>query len=99
MTTSATEQDARTRRCCGPEGCGHYVLRATASGADRYCLASGCMAWRWNPTRCGRLEFTGDRGPIVAPRHTPVETMAYWRETFGEPVALPDEGYCGLAAS
>lgn len=37
-----TEDQARLTRCCGPEGCGGN----SANEADRYCIASACMAWR-----------------------------------------------------
>lgn len=38
-----TEEEARTKRCCGPEGCGN----SDANGRRR-CIASDCAAWRYS---------------------------------------------------
>ena len=37
----ANEEEAQTKHCCGPEGCGEF------HGGYRWCIASKCMAWRW----------------------------------------------------
>jgi len=37
-----TEDEAKTKRCCGPEGCGFV-----GNDKERYCIGSQCMAWRW----------------------------------------------------
>ena len=39
-----TEDQAKTKRCCGPEGCGDYIHKDTSQ--ERYCIGSQCMAWR-----------------------------------------------------
>jgi len=39
------EDEARTKICCGPQGCG--VVRETLEMNGRFCLGSMCMAWRW----------------------------------------------------
>jgi hypothetical protein len=39
-----TEEEAKTTRCCGPEGCG--IKKEPFN--DRYCIGSACMAWRWD---------------------------------------------------
>lgn len=39
-----TEDDAKKKRCCGPEGCGQ--LRFVELTRVRFCIGSECMAWR-----------------------------------------------------
>lgn len=41
-----TENDAKDKRCCGPESCG------AGTNKGRFCIGSACMAWLW--------EFDGD---------------------------------------
>jgi len=61
-----SEEEARKKFCCGPQGCGHFT---TVPGytAARLCLGSQCMAWRW-----------GDQMVEVAVRFglTPERTVA-----------------------
>lgn len=52
-----TEDEAKTKACCGPEGCGeempptdvitagHFVRHSGKEG--RFCIGSRCMGWRW----------------------------------------------------
>jgi hypothetical protein len=42
-----TEQEAKAKRCCGPEGTGR-VERGRDEHPIRCCIASHCMAWRWH---------------------------------------------------
>lgn len=51
-----TEEEARERRCCGPQNCGDTrgSQRVEASATTpvmnsplRYCITSACMAWRF----------------------------------------------------
>lgn len=56
-----TEEQAKTRRCCGPEGCGAYPPTppnyinedgeeiAYIPSNERFCIGSACMAWQWTP--------------------------------------------------
>lgn len=54
-----TDDEAKTKRCCGPEGCGTYeggkpplyVSDARGgtfllAGQPRFCIGAACMAWR-----------------------------------------------------
>ena len=43
MVALMTEDEAKEKRCCGPEGTG-----LIDSYQQRYCIASDCMAWHWN---------------------------------------------------
>lgn len=50
-----TEDEARTKLCCGPlmlaeTWVNEEALKAGHRGPGR-CIASGCMAWRWEPIR------------------------------------------------
>lgn len=52
-----TEDEAKTKRCCGGEGCGivkhEYEPRQgeptlnSFTVAVRRCIGSACMAWKW----------------------------------------------------
>lgn len=42
-----TEEEAKTKACCGPEGCGTPVNDGTGR-LVRMCIASACMGWRWD---------------------------------------------------
>ncbi len=51
-----TEEEAKTTRCCGPEGCGRVIrtdvvydaanVNAIGFTTVRVCIGSACMAWR-----------------------------------------------------
>lgn len=49
-----TEEEAKAKRCCGPEGCGERnhqdLTRQDQQFAimllPRFCIGSACMAWR-----------------------------------------------------
>jgi|TARA_R110002020_G_scaffold84472_7_gene209240 hypothetical protein len=56
-----TEIEARELRCCGAADCGIKIQKDPDNGETgrerkRYCIASECMAWRWE---------TGNRGTNV----------------------------------
>jgi hypothetical protein len=42
-----SEEEAKTKRCCGPGGSGERVkLSRDHLFADRICISSACMAWK-----------------------------------------------------
>jgi hypothetical protein len=43
-----TEDEAKTKICCGPPQVAAQMMRARPA----YCAGSACMAWRWLP-KCG----------------------------------------------
>ena len=43
-----TEDEAKKKRCCGPQYCGHG-RRNTDDIYDMWCVGSLCMAWRVTP--------------------------------------------------
>jgi hypothetical protein len=41
-----TEDEAKQKRCCGPEGCGFTDPRQDdCLNGERWCIGSACMAW------------------------------------------------------
>ena len=45
-----TEEEAKTKRCCGPSGTGRLDPTAgviTFVHRERLCIGSACMAWDW----------------------------------------------------
>jgi len=84
-----TEDEAKIKRCCGPEGCGKpdgydSVHNATSEFLmkvpRRYCIGSMCMAWQWNQGKDNVRQYVDDNGLLI------VESG---REGMG---------YCGLAS-
>ena len=59
-----TEDEAKTKRCCGPEGCGDSADSGSPYYDDigRCCIGSKCMAWRWEmtPIRAAEVNARGD---------------------------------------
>lgn len=67
------EEDAKQKRCCGPVGCGALIpvtdvmepglMGARVDAADslspRWCVGSGCMAWRWKDEMAFELKEHG----------------------------------------
>jgi len=88
------EADARTKRCCGPEGCGRRKLpediHPLASDLEhrpiRFCIGSDCMAWRFvvehEPLTQDELHLAGMAGRLAQAL---------------KPEIKPRRGYCGLA--
>ena len=47
-----TEDEAKTKACCGGPGCGKWVPQTKEQmqhgiPSQRLCIGSACMAWRW----------------------------------------------------
>ena len=61
--TAYTEDEAREKRCCGPEGCGAAPYPPMVGYDMRYCIASACMAWEFEPDFSG-----GESGYVPPPR-------------------------------
>jgi hypothetical protein len=78
-----TEEVAKTKRCCGPEGCGGETtdnLYIEVSGhRSRLCIGSACMAW------CFATVVT--KGEIPSSQTKPDWTVTEDRS----------RGYCGYA--
>ena len=46
--SARTEAEAKSKRCCGPNGCGERLPGMTSNARhERWCIASACMAWDW----------------------------------------------------
>lgn len=84
-----TEEDAKKKRCCGPEGAGASVMTTIsmqdnraipAPGYPRYCIASECMAWRKH------FEFVD---AVTGGVPNPMFSFTECRDS--------GKGYCGLA--
>lgn len=82
------EDEAKQRRCCGPEGCGckkpdsyhedgNDVI--IISNTERYCAGPDCMGWRKSGSK-----FKDNQGKLHDRNLT---DMGEWI----------DVGYCGLA--
>ena len=76
-----TEDEAKTKRCCGPEGCGEeHSANTTGFTTARYCIGSACMGWRFSLTAKPTPHSTGGITEMV---HTITLSTT--------------EGYCGHA--
>lgn len=81
-----TEEDAKTKFCCGPDGTGtpramSYNAvkdRMEPVGHLRMCIGSACMAWRTIRAGTGSMTTTGPYSVVST-------------------IYLEDGGYCGLA--
>ena len=83
-----TEDEAKTKICCGPPQVAAQMMRARPA----YCAGSACMAWRWDkPIRKMRNMETGVERVVLGgePYIPNVE------QTFEE---QNSNGYCGLAS-
>lgn len=77
-----TEDEATSKRCCGPEGCGTFGNPKENGTCDRYCIGSACMAWRWF------------RSPDDAASETEFQKSCSGPDQ--DKIVEPD-GFCGLA--
>ena len=58
-----TEEEAKTKRCCGPSGTGRLDPTAevtTFVHRERLCIGSACMAWR------PMIDWATAKGDIVS---------------------------------
>lgn len=93
-----TEEEAKTKDCCGPSPCG-----VTVAGR-RVCIGSGRMAWRVREAQVERRNTGLGQVPVE-----PLERYKRegWRQIdrpnrhddglFYERTVSPESGYCGLA--
>jgi len=67
-----TEEEAKTKRCCGPNGCGRLQddLSGSPDNAPRYCIGSACMAWRHAPVSFTQVNDNGKTVQIEGRSYT-----------------------------
>lgn len=86
-----TEDEAKTKMCCGPQIVAMATLISAPTGAVEMtrdagrCVASACMAWRWRalPGVCEKM--------VQDPTATASVQIHTWMEA--------GDGYCGLAGA
>lgn len=90
-----TEDEAKTKMCCGPPFVGAALLLASPKGSPipgqepGTCIASACMAWRTQRVlKLGRSDPEGDGWTKDSPANA--EGTSRWYR---------DEGFCGLAGA
>ena len=87
-----TEDQAKDKRCCGPDDCG---VRRPLQSIERYCIGSACMAWRLAGLEYEYVDAEGAAGPppgegwVFGPREHSARSA--WKRQ------RPRRGYCGLA--
>lgn len=88
-----TKDEANQTRCCGPEGTGSN----SANEAERFCIASRCMAWRWSESKrtAAFLEAVQAHMQTQTKPNFNTATQAVYAERGGQ--FERSEGYCGLA--
>lgn len=86
-----TEAEAFKLRCCGGNDCGHRIDKwDDGFMPQRYCIGSGCMAWRG----LTRVELKVQDDPPDG------EGWKGFSVLHGPPQwerEVPNGGYCGLA--
>lgn len=82
-----TEDEAKTKRCCGPDGCGFTDPRqADCLNGERWCIGSECVAWRWTDQ-----QTLADAQDWI--HADPTRLLQDFKPRN------PTKGYCGLAAA
>jgi len=94
-----TPEQAQTKRCCGPEGCGEERSNSAnvlVPAFTRKCIGPDCMAWRWNePLRTTEKTWTyflGGKPSLYQRQEYDAVT-----ETTATVLVEVKTGYCGLA--
>lgn len=93
-----TEDEAKTKVCCGPPHVAWINLAIAAQGNVKdpkkidLCMASACMAWRLAPARAS-VKTSGTE-PFDTDNPVEYEEAGGWIVT-----RYPPDGYCGLAGA
>lgn len=85
-----TEEEAKTKDCCGPDDCGEHIYETLDDGrvqdtGQRFCAGSQCMAWRWSD----EYKLAADGSMFSA--------SAKEDQIKKGPLTLVQPGYCGIA--
>jgi hypothetical protein len=83
-----TEDEAKTKGCCGPRNAG-----IPAEDGDLLCIASACMAWRAVPVT--EHVLADDQSDTWAA----AGWTLYFREDGQKVARMGGGGYCGLAGA
>ena len=105
-----TEEEAKTKACCGRINLGYHRETWMPSGAA--CIGSRCMAWRWDGTEVteesphSKKDDTGDYADAARPEGDgwQPDYVEMWSDRRGRPATHImrwtrkfKSGYCGLA--
>lgn len=84
-----TEDEAHQTKCCGPEGCGRFNEQPYGA---RWCVGSGCMAWRWRKVPNPEWRDTSGWATTSVGQPNPLSRPPYGIDS-------ETDGYCGLAGT
>jgi hypothetical protein len=84
-----TEDEAKTKRCCGGSSCGKATFHYAS---DRICVGSECMAWRCN------AEYTElQKGEVHENPSWKKDERQLPKHMSENNIWVYHNGYCGLA--